>query len=264
MRRRRVAQVFSAWCSRRAFTLVEMLTVIAIIGVLAGLIIPAVISAIRNAKITRCKSEIANLKTGIDMYYSDWGYYPPDSMEPNPTTMTLSDLTHPSTPAECLIFFLGTRFTPSSTNGKVSDNVDLTGPEYGNREAYGNKTRGPYTEFRGEQLAIFRPGNWPAFVDPWGQPYLYNAPGGLYGNPKHNTASYDIFSVGPNGLTAQAALNIRSYLTQTDLGWESLINNNDGGTPPQYRAGNDVDPQRGGNAFIGRYGYSDADDINSW
>jgi len=261
-----------------AFTLIEMLTVIAIIGVLAGLIVPAVVSSIRQARIKAAENDIHNLALALEAYCADWGCYPPDSMEPNPTVMELDDATHPSTPAECLVFYLGTRFTPASTNGNVGlggASASLAPPGMGRREAYATRSCGPYMDFRGEQLRLFRQGApWPSMVDPWGQPYLYNSPGGLYGEPKHNTTKFDIFSVGPNGLTNQGAIAIHTYLppiaTTTDTGWDSLINALNNETPPRYGAGNDVDTARGGNFFSGRtyynepYGSRDADDINNW
>ena len=61
-----------------AFTLIELLTVIAIIGVLAGLIIP--LSGIASAKmrIGRVQAELNTLMTMIDSYKHELGGYPPD------------------------------------------------------------------------------------------------------------------------------------------------------------------------------------------
>ena len=63
--------------TKKGFTLIEMLTVIAIIGILAGLIIPAATKARRDAAISKAKATISALETALSMYYTDYGVYPP-------------------------------------------------------------------------------------------------------------------------------------------------------------------------------------------
>jgi prepilin-type N-terminal cleavage/methylation domain-containing protein len=63
---------------RRGFTLVEMLAVVVIIGILAGLITAAAISARRTAQTTVQLLEIKDLDSALQQYRTEMGDYPPD------------------------------------------------------------------------------------------------------------------------------------------------------------------------------------------
>jgi len=60
----------------RAFTLVELLTVIAIIGILAALLLSAISAAKAHAQSTACKSRLLQIGLAMQMYLSDNGSYP--------------------------------------------------------------------------------------------------------------------------------------------------------------------------------------------
>ena len=63
---------------RAGFTLVEMLVVIAIIGILAGLTIPAVMVVMRRVKEAAIGIEINQLDMACKAYKEKFGEYPPD------------------------------------------------------------------------------------------------------------------------------------------------------------------------------------------
>lgn len=71
---------------KRAFTLIELLIVVAIIGILAAIAVPNFINAQMRAKIAAVKSDFKTLITAADMYQIDWGRYPLDGAYVNNAT----------------------------------------------------------------------------------------------------------------------------------------------------------------------------------
>lgn len=61
-----------------AFTLIELLIVVAIIGILAAIAVPNFMNARLKAKIAAVKSDFRTLIQAADMYRLDWNRYPPD------------------------------------------------------------------------------------------------------------------------------------------------------------------------------------------
>lgn len=68
--------------NQRAFTLVEVLVVIGIIGLLAGLLLPAVQSARESARRVQCVSHLRQLGVAMHSYYEVHGMFPPSHLEP--------------------------------------------------------------------------------------------------------------------------------------------------------------------------------------
>lgn len=59
-----------------AFTLVELLTVIAIIAVLMGLLFPTVGAVKESARKAQAKNDVTQLVTAVKAYYTEYGKYP--------------------------------------------------------------------------------------------------------------------------------------------------------------------------------------------
>ncbi|EUB98382.1 general secretion pathway protein G [Rhizobium sp. CF080] len=58
------------------FTLVELLVVLAIIGLIAALATPQVLRYLESAKVDTTKAQIRNFESALELYYIDTGHYP--------------------------------------------------------------------------------------------------------------------------------------------------------------------------------------------
>ncbi len=63
----------------KAFTLIELLIVVAIIGILAAIAIPNFLQAQVRAKVARAVGDMRNLAPPMELYYGDHSAYPPDT-----------------------------------------------------------------------------------------------------------------------------------------------------------------------------------------
>ena len=72
--------------SRAGFTLIELMIVVAIIGILAAIAIPKFAELIRKSSEGASKGNLGSIRSAMSIYYADMeGQYPSD-----PTTLTLA------------------------------------------------------------------------------------------------------------------------------------------------------------------------------
>lgn len=65
---------------KSAFTLIEILLVVAIIGILASMITGSFLSSLRKGRDTKRKADLGSIQKSLELYYEDNGEYP-DSLD---------------------------------------------------------------------------------------------------------------------------------------------------------------------------------------
>ncbi len=107
--------------SRAGFTLVELLTVVILIGFLAGMVAGTAPAVMRSVKSSAIRSEIQQLSMALEAYKAEYGEYPPDGTDQtavlNHIKRCYPDATNTNryatvTPYNALFIFLG----PHSAN----------------------------------------------------------------------------------------------------------------------------------------------------
>jgi prepilin-type N-terminal cleavage/methylation domain-containing protein len=61
------------------FTLIELMVVIAVIGILATVILASLNNARAKARDARRITDLAEINKALELYYNDFGYYPPSA-----------------------------------------------------------------------------------------------------------------------------------------------------------------------------------------
>ena len=221
---------------KNAFTLTELIVVIAIITILSGLLMPALGRARAKARQVKCVSTIASLETALAMYATDYGLYPPSAEGGGATSDQHNGNSHDAA-------FDG------SPNNLIAA---LTSFEEG----------GPYMSFKGKELLDNGGNDSLRYVlkDPWSQAYVYvcqkavdgtdvasnRGPFHPHAAPDKDHNTYNIYSLGEDKVTNGGV----SYSDAGGSDWDlnTMFDNS-----------NDGDWSSTTNQSDGQY-----DDINSW
>jgi general secretion pathway protein G len=67
---------FNRYQSIAGFTLIEVMVVVVILGILAAIIVPKVMSRPEQARIVKVKQDILAIQSALDLYKLDSGLYP--------------------------------------------------------------------------------------------------------------------------------------------------------------------------------------------
>jgi prepilin-type N-terminal cleavage/methylation domain-containing protein len=105
--------------TRTAFTLIELLIVVAIIAILAAIAVPNFLEAQIRSKVSRVKADQRSLATALETYVVDHNHYPPNKSNPR---YQLSDVFFLTTPIS-YITNVGIK-DPFAPGFEVSNNLD--------------------------------------------------------------------------------------------------------------------------------------------
>ncbi len=147
----------SSFRAAGAFTVIELLIVITLILVLAGLILATSGYVQLKAKRSRAEAEIAALSTALENYRADNGTYPTDTANGTTTALDARNMFNPATPEYAAASFFLYR--------------ELSGDSAGNRVPTGKS----YFPFKPNMLLpIDQAQAVTAIADPFGQSYGYS------------------------------------------------------------------------------------------
>jgi len=111
---------------REAFTLIELLIVVAIIAILAAIAVPNFLEAQTRAKVSRSKTDIRTIAVAWEAYRVDWNTYPRDQ-DNNIASTSQYGLKQVTTP---VAYLTSIPMDPFFSNWGVSSTDDRFAPYY--------------------------------------------------------------------------------------------------------------------------------------
>ncbi len=157
--------------AKSAFTLIELMAVMTIIAILAGLVIGIASYAQRSAAEKQAKAEIKSMESAIESFKLDNGYYPTSSI------------------ARCV----------APTDAVI--NSWLLYQQIGQGSNPAGKI---YFPFSPKQIQVVSTNTFPCIVDPFGNAYGYFCQTASYNSSQTNKVSFDLWSFGADGVAGTA------------------------------------------------------------
>jgi len=164
-----------------SFTLMELLTVIAIIAILAGLILWAGTGVMAAGLRSRASSEIQGMSSALEGYKVDNGIYPAD--------LNLVGPTNSSYPTDPTASGSGANYQASSETLYQA----LSGQTNFNAATAGNKV---YFTFKSSQVGNPSGPSYTYVRDPFGFSYGYSPGNGSNDVPYNGAGFFDLWSTG--------------------------------------------------------------------
>ncbi len=165
--------------SRKSFTLIEIITVLAIIMILASMVLVVSKGALTRAKKSKAEAMIASLSVAVSMFYNDCGNYPDTqvfSAYPEPVYANIIQAN------ETLRYCLYESAVAAFYSG----------------------WKGPYIEVKSSDLLNIGAGAYEEIIDPWKKPYAFCSKRNTPIAVLHNKGTFDIYSAGPDGIYGNA------------------------------------------------------------
>lgn len=182
------------------FTLIELLTVIAIIIILAGILLPAISGSLKKADVTKARAQMTTLANAIKQYQATYGRLPTPTGHSEASALSTNEY-------KWLLLILQNETIDDSTNSSLksygtSKSVNSKGIKF--LDIVGN-TPGEYKDPWDEDFQVFMDGNFDDKI-------TSSSVTGLDGSPFYYSVL--IFSYGPDGSSGNAKDNVYSINTQ--------------------------------------------------
>lgn len=174
--------------SSSAFSLIELLVVVAILGVIVGIFLSGFSYVVEKQNNKQAKMEITALKTAVDSYKLEHGDYPncPENI---------------CTPGECLFLSLAGFHNAGGTLEVPPYPTTIPAGLFGyDRMSFDVAEIPDLAHGGGNSMILWLSdtlGKDPAFIDPWGNEYIYEFP------REDGGKGFLIFSKGPDGKTTE-------------------------------------------------------------
>ncbi len=179
---------------QRGFTLMELLIVISLIAVLAGMVLAAMPAIINKVKRDQAKLAVKELTAGLSSYKLDNGWYPINRTDPVQGAFVLYQYLSGD-------FDIDGNLDPATSDTKIY----VPGIDWNTSKSQ-------------SQQRVGEVGGKYALVDPFGSPirYLCEPPGVKDKNRKTRNPTYDIWSLGGSDANATNTKARSNWLTNWD------------------------------------------------